>query len=68
MFTIGTIMLLEPKIGISILTIEVLGVDFTKDLTFDFPHILGKIEVDTTLARIKVQNMKIAHWNLPEDM
>jgi hypothetical protein len=43
MFTIGTIMLLEQEIGISILTTEVLGVDFTKDLTFDFPHILVKL-------------------------
>jgi hypothetical protein len=44
MFTIGTIMLLEQKIGISILTTEVLGVDFTKDLTLISPTFQVKLK------------------------
>jgi hypothetical protein len=32
-------MLLEPQIGTSVLTTEILGVEFgIEDLTFDFPH------------------------------
>jgi hypothetical protein len=54
--------------GILVLTIEILGVDSsTEDLTFDFPHTLGEIKVDTTPMCIKVQHMKITHWNLPKD-
>ncbi len=50
------------------MTTEIFGVDFgTEDLTFDFPHILGEIEVDTIPTCIKVQHMKIACWNLPKD-
>jgi len=55
--------------GTSVLTIERLGVDSsTEDLTFDFPHTPNEIKVDTTLVRIKVQDMKIACWNLPQDV
>jgi hypothetical protein len=55
LFTIGTITLSELKMGTLVLTTEVFGVDFgTKDLTFDFPHILGEIKVHTTPTCIKV--------------
>jgi hypothetical protein len=52
-----------------VLTIEIFGMDFRiKDLTFDFPHTLGEIKVDATPMHIKVQDMKITHWNLPMDV
>jgi hypothetical protein len=48
-------MLLELRKGASILTTKLFNVDFgIEDFFFDFPHILGEIEVDATLARIKV--------------
>jgi hypothetical protein len=69
MFTIGTITLPEPKIGTLVLTTKILGVDFgIEDLTFDFPHIPCEIKVDTTLVRIKVQDIKIIRWILPKDV
>jgi hypothetical protein len=67
-FTIGTITLLKLEMGASVLTTKVFGVDFgIEDLIFDFPHIIGEIEVDTIPTCIKVQHMKIACWNLPKD-
>jgi hypothetical protein len=69
LFTIGTITLLELDIGNSVLTIKAFGMDFgMKDLTFDFPHTLNEIEVDATPVCIKVQDMKIACWNLSKDV
>ncbi len=40
----------------------------TEDLTFDFPHTLGEIEVDATPSHIKVHDMKFTCWNLPKDV
>jgi hypothetical protein len=41
------------EVGTLVLTTEVLSVDFsTKDLTFDFPHTSGEIEVDATLMML----------------
>lgn len=68
LFTIGTITLLESEIGTLVLTTKILGVYFgTEDLTFDFPHTLGEIEVDTIPMHIGVQDMKITHQNLLKD-
>jgi hypothetical protein len=55
LFTISTITLPKLEMGTSVLTTKVFGVDSsTKDLIFDFPHILGEIKVDTTPMCIKV--------------
>jgi len=40
----------------------------TNEPIFDFPHTLGEISIDTTLARIKVQDMKMVKWNLEKDV
>jgi hypothetical protein len=36
----------------------------TEEQVFDFPHALGNFLVDTTPTEIKVEDMKIAKWNL----
>jgi hypothetical protein len=38
-----------------------------EDLTFNFPHSEGEILVDPTPAHIKVQELEITQWTLPED-
>lgn len=64
LFTLGTITLLElENFNATIFGVEV----NTKDLTFNFPHFEGKILVDTTLARIKVQKLEVTQWTLHED-
>ncbi len=69
LFTSGTITIPESKIGTLVLTTKILGVDSgIEDLTFDFPHTLSEIKVDTTPMHIGVQDMKIAHWNLLKDV
>jgi hypothetical protein len=35
---------------------------------FDFPDTLRKISVDTTTTQIKVQDMKIAKWNILKEV
>jgi hypothetical protein len=40
----------------------------TNEPIFDFPHTLEEISIDTTLARIKVQYMKMVKWNLEKDV
>ncbi len=35
---------------------------------FDFPHTLKEISIDTTLTHIEIQNMKMAKWNLLEEV
>jgi hypothetical protein len=63
LFMLKTITLLEPKIlSVVIFSVEV----GTKDLMFNFPHFEGEISVDI-VARIKVQELEIAQWMLPED-
>lgn len=37
-------------------------------ILFLISHTLGEIEVDATLTRIKVQDMKVECWNLPKDV
>jgi hypothetical protein len=62
-------MLPKLKKGALILTTKVFSVDSSiEDFIFDFPHTLGEIEVDATLMRIKVQDMKVECWNLLEDV
>jgi hypothetical protein len=38
-----------------------------ENLMFNFPHFEGQIQVDSTLACIKLQDLDIAHWTLPKD-
>jgi hypothetical protein len=38
-----------------------------KNLMFNFPHFEREILVDTTFAHIKVQELEITQWTLPED-
>jgi hypothetical protein len=52
---------MDPKISIDMK----IG---TNKLIFYFPLTLGEILVDITLAQIKVQNMKMAKWNLFEEV
>jgi hypothetical protein len=64
LFTIGTITLLEPKKINATIFGEKIG---TKDLTFNFPHFKGQIQLDTTPTHIKVQDLDIVCWMLLED-
>jgi hypothetical protein len=64
LFSQGTITLFEPKI----LSVVIFNAKVsTKDLTFNFPDSKGEILIDTTLARIKVQELEITQWTLLED-
>jgi hypothetical protein len=64
LFTIKTITLLELKI----LSAIVFGVEVSiKDFTFNFLPFEGQIQVDSTPALIKVQELDIAWWTLHED-
>lgn len=57
LFTIGIITLPKPKI----LSVTIYGAKVgTEDLTFNFSHFEGQIQVDVTLARIRVQDLDIA--------
>jgi hypothetical protein len=57
LFTIGIITLLKLKI----LSVAIFGAEVgTKDLTFHFSHFEGQIQIDFTLARIRVQDLDIA--------
>ncbi len=53
--------LVDPKISIDMK----IG---TNELIFYFPHTVGEILVDITLVQIKVQAMKMAKWNLLEEV
>ncbi len=57
----------NPKIGANtkIDTDMKINID---EAIFDFPHTLGEIMVDITLAQIKMQDMKMAKWNLLEEV
>ncbi len=64
MFIVGTITLLELIIFNAAIFGEEVG---TEDLTFNFPHSEGQIQVDTTPTRIKIQDLDIVCWTLLED-
>jgi len=64
LFALGTITLPKPKILSVVIFSAKVG---TKDLTFNFPHFNGQISIDTTHARIKVQELEITQWTLPDD-
>jgi len=65
LFIIGTITSPKLKILTMVATDVKIGTD---ELIFDFPHISSKISMDTMPAHIKVQNMKMAKWNLLEEV
>ncbi len=52
---------MDPKISIDMK----IG---TNESIFYFPLTLGEISVDITLAQFKVHNMKMAKWNLLEEV
>jgi hypothetical protein len=52
---------MDPKISINMK----IG---TNESIFYFHYTLGEISIDITLAQIKVQNMKMAKWNLLEEV
>jgi hypothetical protein len=81
LFAIGTITLPKPKILMLVATDAKISTNAktgtnakigtnmkigTDELIFDFPHTSNKFLVDITLAWIKVQDMKMAKWNLLE--
>jgi hypothetical protein len=51
LFAIGTITLLESEILVMVVAYAKIG---TNEPIFYFPHTLGEILIDITLARIKV--------------
>jgi hypothetical protein len=53
--------LVDPKINIDMK----IG---THESIFNFPHTLKEISIDITLVQIKVQDMKMAKWNLLEEV
>jgi len=58
LFTIGIITLPKPKL----LSAVIFGVEVgTEDFTFNFSHFEGQIQVNITLACIRVQDLDIAH-------
>ncbi len=64
LFTLGTITLLKPEIiNTTTFSVEV----STNDLTFNFPHFEGQISINIMPTHIKVQELDIARWILPED-
>ncbi len=52
---------MDPKINIDMK----IG---TNESIFYFSHALGEISIDITLAQIKVQDMKMAKWNLLKEV
>ncbi len=58
---------MDPKISINTKIDTNMKIS-TNEPIFDFAHTLGKISVNITPARIKVQNMKMPKWNLVENV